>query len=78
MSAIEETFWGTWAWSCPECGELFFVPVHASPVMYNRGKEPRRPEFDTEKFSCCGQIHEITPTNIEWVRVENYSPSMSG
>jgi len=70
-----ETFWGTWAWACPACGELFFLPVHPAPVVCYRGQALRRPEFDVQKVLCCGKVHEVTPTNIEWAHVENYSPA---
>ena len=71
-----EKFWGTWGGVCPECGELYSLPVHPAPVMYQKGQEPRRPEFDAQKVLCCGKAHEITPTNIEWVHVENYEPAL--
>jgi hypothetical protein len=71
-----EALWGTWAWICPECAELYFLPIHSAPVMYYRGEEPRRPEFDLQKVPCCGKIYEITPTNIEWAHIANYSPAL--
>jgi hypothetical protein len=73
----DDTLWGCWVWVCPECDHSHFVPVHSSPVMYHRGQEPRRPEFEAAKVPCCGRIHEITPANIQWVPVENYSPARS-
>jgi hypothetical protein len=71
----DQVVYGNWAWDCPRCQTRFFVPVHVSPQPYYPGQEPKRPDFESQKFMCCGQTHEITSSNVKWVRVEDYPPN---